>query len=150
MIKRLIQHFIRTRQERKELGEKLNPKYPTVYLYYGESVKKIEEDGVSFEYDHSDCFLADSEVDINSFVRLTGEGAKDCRLNIYAVSKGTVRGNVHKRYYTCDHYGTYMIDTLDRFGTAGYMRLDEIVNQLDWINKRAKDRAKTEAIFDNK
>ena len=150
MIKRLISQYRKTRQEQKELRDKLNKKYPIVYLYYGESIKRIDEDGVCFEYEHLDCFLADSELKISSFVRLTGEGVESGNLDIYAVSEDVVNGVKCKKYYVGDLQGAYFINTLDKFGYSGFMKLDEIINQIDWINRRAKDRAKEEAIFDIK
>ncbi|MBR2969900.1 MAG: hypothetical protein IKC49_02470 [Clostridia bacterium] len=150
MIKRLISEYIQRRRDKIALRDKRKTKFPTAHLYYGESVKRVDEDGICFEYDHMDCFLADSELNANSFVRLTGEGAATGNLDAYSIKEDEINGTKYKIFYLGDLYGAYYIDTRDKFGYNGYMTLEDITEQLNWLNTREKARAKEEILFDIK
>lgn len=130
--------------------------FPNTHLFWGDTEKQVEEDGLTFNYLHRECFLGNSDNEQiagfnneDAFVMRVLTGENNGGFYIPTIKDGDVIVTVPQK----DGDDVVYTIAIENFAIGGtgkeWFKVDEIQKYLDGVNannkKFAKDRAMVEA-----
>ena len=148
MIKETIENIRRRIKEKKAYREDMAKEYPVDNLFFGHYDKKVSEQGLSYSYKHTDCFLVDRNYAPRKVICVTGDN-RNLNQPIECYSKPiAVFGGTRTIYCVKIDGKSYEIDlALDDYDVTYAERTccANIQSTVDAINYRVKKHARKEA-----